>query len=115
MPMLHRSAISSKLARAAPPATNTPVSTVATCGVLNRGWVLANCGGNSPSRDMARRIRGCPSWKTSRTAVWATTEPKATTPAAHGRCTTRMATESGSAVARFRQETMPVVTAATTT
>ena len=64
---------------------------------------------------MEKKIRGWPNWKTSSTAVWATTEPKATMPAAQFMWTTRMATESGSAVLSWFQGTMPVSTAATTT
>ena len=43
-------------------------------------------------------MRGCPSWKTSSTAVCATTEPKATTPTIHtGMLTNFIASVSGSA------------------
>ena len=56
--------------------TTAPVSSVATCGVRNRGWILPRAGGNRPSRDIDSRIRGWPNWKTKSTAVWATIEPK---------------------------------------
>ena len=64
---------------------------------------------------MEKRIRGWPNWKTSSTAVCATSEPKATMPAAQFWLTTRMATESGSAVLSSCQGIMPVSTTATTT
>ena len=60
--------------------TKRPVTIVATWGVRKRGCTRAKTWGSRPSRAMAKKIRGCPSWKTSRTAVWATTEPKATIP-----------------------------------
>ena len=44
------------------------------------GCTFAKNWGSRPSRAIAKKMRGCPSWKTSSTAVWATTDPKATTP-----------------------------------
>jgi serine/threonine-protein kinase len=37
-----------------------PVTIVATCGVLYFGWTFANHFGRSPSRDIAKKIRGWP-------------------------------------------------------
>ena len=68
---------------------------------------------------MAKKMRGCPSWKTSSTAVCATTEPKATMPTIQPACPTYfMASVSGSACSLARVFTsalygiMPVNTAA---
>ena len=67
--MLHKSAISSRLANAEPTATKMPVTRVAKKGVRKRGWTRENSGGSKPSRDIDIRIRGWPSWNTSSTAV----------------------------------------------
>ena len=80
VPMFVSSTISSMFATAEKNATKTPVRIVVTCGVRYFGWIFANHGGRSPSRDIAMRMRGCPSWKTRSTAVIATTAPKARTP-----------------------------------
>ena len=80
VPMFVRSTISSMLAKALTTPTSTPVRIVDTWGVPKRGCTRAKTGGSSPSRAIAKRIRGCPSWKTRSTAVCATTEPSATTP-----------------------------------
>ena len=93
---------------------------VVTWGVRKRGCTRAKTGGSIPSRAMAKKIRGWPSWNTSSTAVWATTEPKATTPTIQGAMPTCfMASVSGSACSLARvafkagYEIMPVNTAAT--
>jgi len=80
VPMFVRSTIASRDVKLAVMPTARPVTMVVTWGVLKRGCTRAKTSGSIPSRAIAKKIRGCPSWKTSSTAVWATTEPKATTP-----------------------------------
>src|SRR6476620_9681911 len=86
VPMFVKLTISSTVANAAMPPTATPVSIVVTYGVLNRGWTLANTEGSNPSRAIEKKMRGWPSWNTSNTAVWATTDPKAMTVFCHNAC-----------------------------
>jgi hypothetical protein len=98
-----RSTIASRDVKLDVTPTARPVTIVVTCGVLKRGCTRANTSGSIPSRAIAKKMRGCPSWKTSSTAVCATTEPKATTPTIH-RCmpTCFMARVSGSACSLAR-------------
>ncbi len=79
VPTFVRSTISSILMTAANAPTTTPVRIVVTWGVLNLGCTFAKTGGSSPSRAIEKNILGCPIWNTSSTAVWAITEPNATT------------------------------------
>ena len=69
----------------APSATTSPVTTVVMCGVRYFGWILAAHPGSSPSRAIAKKMRGCPYWKTSSTAVSETTAPNATIQLAVGK------------------------------
>ena len=119
VPMFVRSTIESSDVNIAVTPTKTPVMIVPTCGVRNRGCTFEKNRGSSPSRDMAKKMRGCPSWKTRSTAVCAMTEPKATTPTIQpGIMTYFMAIVSGSACSllsvftRSRYGTIPVKTAA---
>src|SRR6185437_104921 len=58
VPMFVRSTTSAMLANAANTATNIPVRIVPTYGVLYFGCTFARKGGNSPSRDIEKKMRG---------------------------------------------------------
>ena len=58
--------------------TASPVTMVVTCGVRKRGCTRAKVWGSSPSRAMAKKIRGWPYWNTSSTADIDTIAPSAT-------------------------------------
>src|SRR6185437_3168207 len=77
VPMLVRSTTSEMFANAENVATNTPVRMVPTYGVLYFGCTFAITGGSSPSRAIEKKMRGCPSWNTSRTLPMAITAPNA--------------------------------------
>ena len=49
-----------------------------TCGVRYCGCTFAAHCGSRPSRAIAKKMRGCPYWNTSSTAVSETTAPSAT-------------------------------------
>jgi len=78
VPMLVRSTISSSEKKLEVTATARPVTKVVTWGVRKRGCTLAKDWGSSPSRAMAKKMRGCPYWKTSNTADIENTAPSAT-------------------------------------
>jgi hypothetical protein len=60
---------------AGPIATSTPVQIVLPNGVPNCGWILRNHCGSRPSRLIEKKMRVCPSWNTSSTAVIEMTAP----------------------------------------
>ena len=113
VPMFVSWTTSSMFATAAKNATKIPVRIVVTYGVRYFGWIFPNHGPRSPSRDIAMRMRGCPSWKTRRTDVIATTAPNARMPAAHPWFTYVSAAASGSATpSSFAYGIIPVSTRA---
>src|SRR2546425_8758143 len=59
-------------------ATKMPVISVVMCGTRVLAWTLAAHDGSSPSRPIAKKIRGCPYWNTSRTADIEMIAPSAT-------------------------------------
>ena len=59
-------------------ATNTPVMIVVVEGILVTGFRYAAHFGSSPSRAIAKKIRGWPYWNTSSTADIETAAPSAT-------------------------------------
>src|SRR6185503_5955827 len=77
VPMFVRSTTSAMFANAANVPTNRPVRIVPTYGVRYFGCTLENAFGSSPSRDIEKKMRGWPSWKTSNTLPIATTAPNA--------------------------------------
>ncbi len=115
VPMLVSSTILSSGEINAKNPTNTPVQMVVTCGVRYFGWMAANFFGSRPSRDIEKKIRGCPYWKIRRTAVIATTAPNDTHPAARFSPMKASAFGSGSATPRSCHGLMPTRTAATAT
>ena len=58
VPMFVKLTISSTVAKAAMPPTNTPVKIVVTCGVLNFGCTEAKTEGSKPSRAIEKKILG---------------------------------------------------------
>ena len=92
-----------------------PVTSVVTCGVRYFGWILAAHCGSSPSRAIAKKMRGWPYWNTSSTAVSDTTAPNATIAPAVGRPASCSACASGSAALSCVYGTSPVATMPTTT
>ncbi len=64
---------------------------------------------------MAKKMRGCPYWKTSSTAVIEIAAPSATSPPTRWKPAICSARASGSATASSVYGTMPVSTAPTTT
>src|SRR5207245_11533833 len=61
VPIFVKSTMSSRDEKRAATPTKTPVTIVPTCGVLNLGCTLEKNGHRRPSRDMAKKMRGCPS------------------------------------------------------
>src|SRR6476619_5524016 len=61
VPMFVRSTTSAMFANAAKNATNTPVRIVPMYGVRYLGCTFARNGGSNPSRDIEKKMRGCPS------------------------------------------------------
>ncbi len=62
---------------------NPPVSIVARCGVLKRGWTSPNIRGNSPSRAMAMKTRTWLRNVINSTLVMPARPPMAIRPCAH--------------------------------
>src|SRR5579884_3194601 len=117
VPMLVRSTTSAMLANAAKNATKMPVRIVPTYGVLYLGCTLARNGGSNPSRDIEKKMRGCPSWKTSSTLPIANTAPSAMMSreklsSLGGPCAYWSAVIIGSAVPSCFHGAMPVMTMA---
>jgi hypothetical protein len=113
VPMLVNSIASLMSTNIAGMPTKTPVRMVVTYGVRNRGCTLAAHGGRSPSRAITMKIRGWPSWKTSSTAVIATTAPKERMPARAWSPADWSAFARGSPTPRSFQLTIPVRTRVT--
>src|SRR5215467_13821966 len=80
VPMFVRSTVSSMVPMPEKNATTTPVRIVDLWGVRKRGCTDEKKDGRKPSRAIEKKMRGWPSWKTSKTAVDAMTDPRATTP-----------------------------------
>ena len=59
-------------------ATTMPVMSVVVYGMRLTGWIFAAHCGSSPSRAIAKKMRGWPYWKTRSTAVIETAAPRAT-------------------------------------
>src|SRR6266850_2272673 len=104
VPMFTRFTISTMFASAEKVHTTAPVRIVETAGVPKRGLTLANRGGRSPSRDIDIRMRGCPSWKTRRTAVIDAVAPTDTTVFAQAFPVAATAVFSGSEERRVGKE-----------
>src|SRR5687768_11548480 len=77
VPIFVRSTTSEILANAANVATKVPVMMVPTYGVRNFGWSFEKNFGSRPSRDIEKKMRGWPSWKTISTLPIAITAPSA--------------------------------------
>ena len=75
--MLHSSSACAGVMNVGARPTKAPVTSVLPAGVRKRGCTRPNTGGSRPSRDMTMKMRACPSWNTSSTAVTATTAPNA--------------------------------------
>src|SRR5689334_2441871 len=58
VPMLVRSVTSTRFINSDGMATTNPATIVENHGVLNRGWIEENIGGNNPSRLIDIQIRG---------------------------------------------------------
>ena len=71
---------------------------VVTCGVWYFGCTFAAHGGSRPSRAIVKKMRGCPSWKTTSTDVVAMTAPSEMMPAVQFMPSAENAVASGSAV-----------------
>ena len=84
-------------------------------GILVRGLKRAAHCGSSPSRAIAKKIRGWPYWKTSSTADIDTAAPSATIQPTVLKPASSSARASGSATASSLYGTMPVSTAPTIT
>ena len=90
--------ISSMLALPAKNATTLPASQVVTWGVWDVGCTLAAHRGSRPSRAIEKKMRGWPSWKTTRTEVVANTAPSEMISAGQPMPRAENAVASGSAV-----------------
>ena len=78
VPILVRSYVSAASPTSEATATSTPVTSVVVCGTRVRESTRAAHAGSSPSRAIAKKMRGCPYWNTSSTADMDTTAPSAT-------------------------------------